>query len=142
MLGALYYVADVSINPTRIKLIRVTDRELLREIGVENESITTQLGSEFGFSSMSGDYHSNRMGVKAITAGVSNGKPAEARITFRRPEDSTSSSERTMVAKPGDVVDVSERCQLIVVKIVPPDDKRKIVGWVEFAPKPPIPQKK
>jgi len=74
--------------------------------------------------------------VKRITPAAA-GKPAEAHIAL---EYSGSSYERPGSEEADvtvfDDVRLPRGIKLTVRRIVPPDEKRKIVGWVELSPTP------
>jgi hypothetical protein len=139
MLGAVYTVTDASSDGDRAKLDRVADAELLKEIGVDPDSTAVPLGMPvyFAFGIGKGNPDHAAITVKRIAAPAA-GKPAEAHITL---EYSGTSYLRPpgleeAVVTVGDDVRLPRGVKLEVRRIVPPDEKRKIVGWVELSPKP------
>jgi hypothetical protein len=139
MLGGVYTVADISGNPIRVKLVRVVDAELLKEIGLVPDSVVVPLGKGVGFRFDVGSEHSdsNTITVKTIAAAGPNGRPPEARILLEYSGGSYQprpAVDATIAV--GDVLRLLRGTRLTVRRIVPPDEKRKIVGWVELSPNP------
>jgi len=133
MLGAVYSVREISMNPLRVKLERVTDADLLKQFDLHSGSTAIPLGCSavFSFSNPASELAGeNLVKVKSVAAGGADGSAPVARIStgaMVQPRKETS-------VKEGDQIELVDHCKLRVVKIVGPDKNRGIAGWIEFSP--------
>lgn len=149
MLGAIYSVREIGMNPLRVKLERVTDGELLKRVDVGAGSMAIPLDCSANLSfrgGASGLSDTSLVEVKAVTAGGPNGGAPTARLTLSHmeylgPEAAKGPTPvKVWTAEPdvkaGDTVELVDHRKLRVVKIVPPEKDHGIAGWVEFDPAP------
>ena len=162
LLGAAYEVSELSQNalisrqsrpgepPVMVangfnilKFRRITDPTLLKDIGSGEKSIIVPIGGSCWFQlSENGRVRSEQAAVDVtkIAAAKSTGRKALASIHLQhlgKPTDRlyiTTSDKSDLDIAEGDTVQLVRDYKFKVRKIVPPDKKRKIVGWIEFTP--------
>lgn len=141
MLGAIYRVSDVSAPPNTLKMDRLSDSDLLKTVPVSPDSITVAVGNGFDLTPLgSGGEGSgggvtiskftipkNKYALLTATASISTSVIVAPRNSWIRKR------EQDLIV--GDVVPFAGNYELVVRKIVPPDDEPHVVGWVEFRPR-------
>lgn len=141
MLGAIYRVVNISAPPNTLELERVTDPTLLREVGVAAGNVAVVPDNSFGLRS--GPIFSGSSGGGVTISKVTPPANEKAALTavasvhslvkFKPTESWDRKREQELMV--GDIVPIVENYELVVEKIVPRDDDRHIVGWVEFRPR-------
>jgi hypothetical protein len=145
--NALYKV--VGLDPVRneIKLERVKDAEVPKDIAIDRSSVAVPANTELMLPANAYDAGST-VELKAIKIGKGQGQKINAAVevsnTFPKkdsPRESITEVKRFDLAV-GDEINLVHGYRFTVRKIVPPDEKRKIIGWVEFTPKRVVEEKK
>jgi hypothetical protein len=142
MLDAMYKVIELRVENS-VRLKRVTDKEFVKNLADDRNLIVIPVGTRASFLFL---HNSSERPVDAIVGvdkiAVANRKPEapKARLSVYLDPGTPHAPApvlKTIDASVGTVVDLVKGCQLTVKKIVPPDEKHKILGWVEFSPNPP-----
>ena len=136
-LGATYKVAAISNDrQNTLKLQRISDASLLKELGVDPLSATAILGSSctFSFHSAPGSRESI-VKTKNLAPSATNHR-LEATISVLNivpgPAGRALTKQLEVTVAVGDVIPLLDGYLLKVKAIVAPDATRGIVGWVEF----------
>jgi hypothetical protein len=137
----VYKVAELSWQPNeRIRLERVKEPELLKEIGINPGSIAVPTGSGIQMLISHDTGRNTYLDVKAIKTGGGKEVKLTAKLKVRNStpdmmQDSVAHVDETEPeVAVGNTVQLAGGYRLIVAKIVPSDKSRKIIGWVEFTP--------
>jgi hypothetical protein len=143
--GAMYRVTELK-EGNDIRFKRVTDKDFVKNLTDDRGLIIIPVGAGVRYLF----YEAGRqlrdtciVDVKSVTPDTANGGKPSAKVYV---EDRVNSNRGHGLATPvkkdfsvivGDILPLVMGCQLTVTKIVPTDEKRKILGWVEFSPDPP-----
>jgi hypothetical protein len=128
---ALYRVAEADPNENWITVKRIDESKFLNEIGVKPESYALPLNAGVRIAAV-------QFQVKSITPGKDKKSGPVARLiaSYVVPTETVVAKgiERNFSQlRAGDLVEVADS-KYKVRKIVPPDAKRQVVGWVELTP--------
>lgn len=144
MLGAVYSVEQISMNPLRVKLNRVTDANLLKQIDVSPGSTTIPLGRSARFSfrdKVPTEPDQCSVNVRSITG---SGAPTAHLLLSHSEKPSGQSPTGPALAteidsavdiKAGNRVEIMPGRKVRVVRVVAPNNVRGVIGWVELDPK-------
>jgi hypothetical protein len=138
MLDQMYQA--VPTNHFAAELKRVTDDDLVKNLPKDRSLIVLPVGSSLELQIGVHPPDSSIIDVAKIAGGDAPASPRRVRVAVNnvtRAGLHARSDPNTYDAAVGDVLPLVMECQLTVKKIVPPDEKHKILGWVEFSPNPP-----
>jgi hypothetical protein len=142
MLDAIYTVGE-SGPGNAINLTRVTDKDFVKDPTDDRNLVIVPVGTSVRFVF----YHDGQqlndtstIDVVRVAGDGTKGGVRRAQVSAKNstpPRDLLAPNNRMRSELAvGDVVPLVLNCQLTVKKIVPPDEQRKILGWVEFDPIP------
>jgi len=135
--SATYKITEKSGNPYVLTLKTITDHDLLAEVGVERDSLAVTVGASVQLPYLAHpDIGWSYVTVERIARTKKNGDKLMATVTADKlfdefPRNGIEEKQRLEVTK-GDRIDLAANYRITVRKIAPPDENRKIVGWVEF----------
>ena len=138
---ALYRVVEVKPG-NYMRLKKVTDEKLARDITSDRSLIVVPVGSGIHFVFYQDGQRFGDTSIVRVSAVVVGDRAGADRArshtrTRRRAIRLTGATTPSTQRSAGDAVPLVRGCQLTVKKIVPPDEKDHILGWVEFSPDPP-----
>ncbi|HEX3997062.1 MAG TPA: hypothetical protein VHX65_00760 [Pirellulales bacterium] len=141
MLDAMYRSSGNPGNGIHFK--RLTDDVSVKNLPDDRNLVIVPVGTSLRFVFFGrGGQLDERSSIEVVqlTGDDTAGSPRRARITVRTATTPREFATGGKPAKPevavGDTIPLAMSCQLAVKKIVPPDEKRAILGWVEFDPTP------
>jgi hypothetical protein len=142
MLDAVYRAAGSPGNGIDFK--RVADNDVVKELTDDRNLIVVPVGTSvrFVFHHSGGPLDdTSAIEVLSVTGSGAKCDPRRARVSVQNSAPAhgltAGNNHATLEFPVGGVLPLVLNCQLAVKKIVPPNEKRKILGWVEFSPDPP-----
>lgn len=137
LINGIYIIKELNELANKITLARLVDEKLLAEVATSPDGIAVPIGHAVHVS-VKGTSQDSSIAVIRINGHSTERRNALARVESHnhiliRPglgEDRRSVRDLAV----GDSVQLVDGFELVVRRIVPRDEKRKIVGWVEFTP--------
>ena len=140
IIDAIYEVTNVeapSYDQTTLSMRRIQDETLLKEIGVEPDHVAIIMNSKVQF--FQPGEQSERESVILKTIAADRGKPEKHVATIEAVQYKGMPIRGTVIfdskqikLSKGDSFTMGS-FKFAVVKIVPPDEKRHLIGWIELA---------
>lgn len=140
IIGSLYEVASVETPEQRVTALtvrKVTDKSLVQECGVAEAHLAILVDSEMQFYQPNERDHDDRIQVKGIDTDPKDKTKHVARLftghyLYSRYQIGDFYSYKEPKLLVGDSFTMGSY-KFTVAKIVPPDEKRHLIGWIELA---------
>lgn len=144
ILGAIYQAEKVNAldsGATALTVHRVTDKELLKEVGVDRKSVPILIDSWIAFDFANGGQDRMRVGYNGRVEGVERREKPRVKLRVERTIGPHRAGDRGAVDWKDIEVPVGGTFAagtktFAVVKVIAADQVRNILGWVELTEKP------